>query len=71
MDCIAVLYYWNGSMEELPVKREWIDDIVGAVEGQYTVTDNEQGFCIKGQNIMKVDIYAAGGNDEIKRCNTR
>ena len=57
MDCVAVLYYWNGSMAELPIKSDWIDGIVSAVEGQYTYIDKEKNLCIKGENIMKVDIY--------------
>lgn len=60
MDCTAVLYYWNGSTEEVPVKREWIDDIVSAVEGQYLFSGN--GITINGSNIYKVDIYG-GRND--------
>lgn len=47
-------------MEEVPVKREWIDDIVSAVEGQYLFSGN--GITINGSNIMKVDIY--GGNND-------
>lgn len=63
MDCVAVLYYWDGSKEEVPAKREWIDDIVSAVEGQYTFIDNEKSLFIKGQNIMKVDIYEVKNED--------
>lgn len=52
---IAVLYYWNGSKEEVQIKKEWIDDIVDAVEGQYYFCGN--GIAINGGDIFKVDIY--------------
>lgn len=51
------LYFWSGNKETIEIKPEFIDDIVSAVEGQYTFIDNVSGLTVKGEDIKHVDIY--------------
>jgi len=59
MKYLAVIQYHTGDVEELelPDDPEMIEDIVDAVEGQYTYVDNESGLCVCGDNITHIDIY--------------
>lgn len=54
---IAELIRWDGVMETIRIKREWIDDIVTAVQAQCTIVNNMLGVSIKGGNYCHVDIY--------------
>ena len=58
----ADLYFWSGNKETIEIKPEFIDDIVSAVEGQYTFIDNTSGLIVKGEDIEHVDIYFKGDN---------
>ena len=57
MKYYADLYFWSGNKETIEIKPEFIDDIVFAVEGQYTFIDNVSGLTVKGEDIKHVDIY--------------
>lgn len=52
----AKLHYWNGSVEEIEIKAEYIDDILDAVTGQFTFIDRERNFGVRGEQISHVDI---------------
>lgn len=54
---IAKLIKWNGTIIRQEIKREWIDDIISAIQGQFTIVNNLQGFMIKGSDYSHVDIY--------------
>ena len=58
MQYFADLYYHDGSIETIKIAEENIDDIVDAVEGQFTFINNKTGFAIKGENIAHVDIWS-------------
>lgn len=60
MKYYADLYCWSGNKETIEIKPEFIDDIVSAVEGQYTFIDNISGLTVKGEDIKHVDIYFKG-----------
>ena len=64
MKYYADLYFWSGNKETIEIKPEFIDDIVFAVEGQYTFIDNVSGLTVKGEDIEHVDIYYKGDNNE-------
>jgi len=53
---IAEFTKWNGEKEEHEIEREWIDDIVFAVEAQMFVSIKDK-FSIQGGNFSHVDIY--------------
>lgn len=61
---IAELKRWNGEKEEVEIKKEWINDIVFAVESQCLFVNNKEGFEINGSNYCHVDIY------EVEKCET-
>lgn len=56
MKYYAILRHWNRTVSVIEIKKEWIDDIVSAVQGQYTFVDNKSGFGVRGQDIMDVTI---------------
>lgn len=53
----AKLTAWNGEVIEQEIKKEWIDDLVCAVQGQYTFINKEKDFGINGGNFKHIDIY--------------
>ncbi|MEG1565836.1 MAG: hypothetical protein RR342_03765 [Bacilli bacterium] len=53
----ADLYYWDGKTETIEIKKEFIQDILDAVEGQYLFTNNITGLCVAGYSIRHVDIW--------------
>ena len=57
MKYYADVLYWSGNKETIEIKPEFIDDIVSAVEGQYTFIDNVSGLTVKGGDIRHIDIY--------------
>lgn len=57
MRYIAELTKWNGEKETIKIKKEWIDDIVYAIKGQFYVADIKEKFSIVGSNYCHVDIY--------------
>lgn len=57
MRYIAELTKWNGEKETIKIKKEWIDDIVYAIKGQFYVANNKEKFSIVGSNYCHVDIY--------------
>ena len=57
---IAHLFAWDGREQEIEIEPEWIDDILSAVQGQYTFINNEKKFGIHGGNYKHVDIYYRG-----------
>lgn len=59
---IAHLFAWDGREQEIEIEPEWIDDIVSAVQGQYTFINNEKKFGIHGGNYKHVDIYRRENN---------
>ena len=54
---IAELTKWNGEKVKQEIKREWIQDIVDAVVGQFTFVDKASGFGINGGQFAHVDVY--------------
>lgn len=54
---IAELTKWDGTVVAQEIKREWIDDIVAAIQGQFTIANRQQGLVIKGSDYFHVDIY--------------
>lgn len=57
MRYIAELTKWNGEKETIKIKKEWIDDIVFAIRGQFYFRDNTEQITIIGSNYCHVDIY--------------
>lgn len=53
----AELKKWDGEKEEIEIKREWIDDIVTAVQAQCMIANKQTGLCINGGQYYHVDIY--------------
>ena len=53
----AKLTKWNGEVIEQEIKKEWIDDLVCAVQGQYSFFDKVRGFGIKGGDYIHIDVY--------------
>jgi hypothetical protein len=64
MKYYADLYFWSGNKETIEIKPEFIDDIVSAVEGQYTFVNNVSGLTVKGEDIEHVDIYFKGADNK-------
>lgn len=56
----ATLTDWNGVDTIIEIKKEWIDDIVSAVEGQYFVASKSLGLCFDGGRFKQVKIYKNG-----------
>jgi hypothetical protein len=56
----ADLYKWNGELFTIEIEERFIQDIVDAVEGQYTFIDNDNGLCVRGEQFRHVDIYTKG-----------
>ena len=54
---IAEFTRWDGEKETREIERAWIDDIVTAVEAQYTIVNNQLGITIKGGTYCHMDIY--------------
>ena len=57
---IAELKRWDGKVEKKKIKKSWIEDIVFAVEGQFTIQNNDTDLKIKGSDYYHVDIYEVG-----------
>ncbi len=57
MRYIAELTKWNGEKETIKIKKEWIDDIVFAVQSQMYVNNKDTKLEIHGGNYSHVDIY--------------
>ena len=62
---LAVLKRWDGGEQIYSIKREWIDDIVSAVQGQYTYINNEAGFTIKGSDFAHINVYEVKDDSEL------
>lgn len=54
---IAEFTRWDGEKEIREIERAWIDDIVAAVQAQYTIVNNELGITIRGGTYCHVEIY--------------
>lgn len=54
---IAEFAKWDGNVIAQEIKREWIEDIVFAIEGQLTIANKLLGLYIKGSDYFHVDIY--------------
>ena len=65
MKYYADVLYWSGNKETIEIKPEFIDDIVSAVEGQYTFIDNVSGLTIKGGDIRHIDIFSVISNQNL------
>lgn len=59
---IAELIRWDGEEEKVEIKKEWINDIVFAVEAQCFFANNKEKFVIEGSKYAHVDIY------EVVKC---
>lgn len=57
MRYIAELTKWNGEKETIKIKKEWIDDILYAVKGQFYIANNKENFSIVGSDYCNVDIF--------------
>lgn len=57
MKYYAILTKWNGEKEGFEIQKEWIDDIVSAVEGQFFISNKENGITINGCDYANVKIY--------------
>lgn len=57
MRYIAELTKWNGEIEEIEIEKEWIDDIVAAVQSQIFIANNKEKFSLNGRNYRLVNIY--------------
>ncbi len=51
---LAKFTKWNGEQITYKVSPEWINDIAGAVKGQYYFADNVKGICIDGTQFAQV-----------------
>lgn len=56
MKYYAELHFWFNKPETIEIQKEHINDIVSAVEGQYTFIDNKTGLEIHGEQIAYVNI---------------
>ena len=54
---VAELFKWNGEIVRQEIKREWIDDIVAAVVGQYFFASNKDHFSIRGFDYKHINVY--------------
>ena len=59
---IAELIKWNGEKVQQEIKREWIQDIVDAVVGQYTFVDRNSGFGVNGSQFAHINVYQVKEN---------
>lgn len=53
----AQLIYWSGEEQIIEIRKKFIQDIVDAVEGQFTFINRETGLCVYGNRIQTVNIY--------------
>jgi len=65
MKIIAELTQWDGKKKSYEIEREWIDDIVCAVQGQYTYINNKAGFTIKGSDFAHINVYEVKDDSEL------
>ena len=56
---VATFLTWFSEIVEFEIDTEMIDDIVSAVQGQYSYTNNVKGFTIRGFDFKHVDIWVA------------
>lgn len=54
---IAELKLWDNRIEKQVIQRDWIDDMVFAVESQMLVQNKETGLRINGAKYRHIDIY--------------
>lgn len=54
---IAKFKYWNGDIEESEIQKDWINDIVFAIEAQMFIANKNTGLQIKGSSYSNVDIF--------------
>ena len=54
---VAELIKWNGEKVNQEIKREWIEDFVSAVRGQYFFANNKEGFAIRGGDFAHINVY--------------
>lgn len=47
----------DGKEQDVEIEESWIDDIVSAIQGQYTFVNNVKNFVIHGEFFVHVDIY--------------
>lgn len=54
---IAELKRWDNTIEKQIIQRNWIDDMVFAVESQMLVQNKETGLRINGAKYRHIDVY--------------
>ena len=54
---IAELKWWDNTIEKHVIQRNWIDDMVFAVESQMLVQNKETGLRINGAKYRHIDVY--------------
>lgn len=60
----ADLKFWFDKPQTIEIPEKFIDDVVAAVEGQYTFIDNESGLVVHGEHIAHIDIYTLENKGE-------
>lgn len=65
---VAELIKWNDEKISQEIRREWINDIVAAVVGQYLFCNNKDGFSIRGADFKHINVYEV--KDEIHKPRT-
>jgi hypothetical protein len=59
----ADLHFWFDKPKVIEIQKEDIDNIVAAVEGQYTFVNNKTGLAIKGETVAYVNIHEVKEED--------
>ena len=54
---IAELKRWDNTIEKQIIQRNWIDDMVFAIESQMVVQNKETGLRINGAKYRHIDVY--------------
>lgn len=54
---VAKFIKWNDEEVVQMIEREWIDDIVAAVESQVFIANIKGNFTINGKDFKKVEVF--------------
>lgn len=47
---------WDGEQKVVEIKKEWLDDILDAVAGQYYLANKVKGYEFDGTNYSEVVV---------------
>lgn len=54
---VAKFIKWNNEEVVQMIERDWVDDIVAAVESQTLVVNVKEKFTIDGKQFRKVEVF--------------